>query len=295
MSIIPFDQRNGYIWVNGEFVEWGNAKIHILTHGLHYGCAVFEGIRVYNYKPFKLHEHQQRLINSAKLLDYTIPYSLRELEVAALEVIKKQNIKNGYLRPVAWLGSETMLISGNNCKVHTAIAGWETFEQKRAAIREVGAKVEISNWRKPPVGCVQHASKASGIYMMATMIKNGASNRGFDDALMLDIYDNITEATTSNFFMISEGKLITPLPDCFLNGITRQTIIMLAREQGIKVIEKYIKLEELKYADAAFFTGTAIEIMPIRAIDVNNKLYEFDIKNPILTLLTELYSKLTNT
>ncbi|KIE04438.1 putative branched-chain-amino-acid aminotransferase [Candidatus Jidaibacter acanthamoeba] len=294
MSLIPFDQREGFIWFDGDFVEWKDAKIHILTHGLHYGCTVFEGIRVYNYKPFKLREHQQRLINSAKLVGYNLPFTLEELELAAINVVKKQNIKDGYLRPVAWLGSETMLISGNNCKVHTAIAGWETFEQSRTTIRERGARVVISNWIKPPADCTPFKSKASGIYMIATMVKNEATAKGFDDALMLDINQNITEATTSNFFIITGNKLLTPIPDCFLNGITRQTVIEIAKTNGMEVIEKYIKIEDLNEAEAAFFTGTAIEIMPIGQIAATKATYGFDIKNHKLKLLMEAYSKLVN-
>lgn len=294
MSLIPFDQREGFIWINGVFVEWKEAKIHVLTHSLHYGCAVFEGVRVYNYKPFKLREHQLRLLNSAKLVGYQIPFSLEELEAAAMEVIKKQDIKDGYLRPIAWLGSETMLISANNCKVHVAIAGWETFEQTRMSIRERGANVEVSSWIKPPAGCVPYASKASGIYMIATMVKNEATKRGYDDALMLDINKNITEATTSNFFVISGNSLITPTPDCFLNGITRQTVMEIAKNNGMEVIEKCIKVNELKDAEAAFFTGTAIEIMPIKQISYNKRTYQFDIQNNQLKLLMQLYSNLAN-
>jgi branched-chain amino acid aminotransferase len=207
-------------------------------------------------------------------------------------VIKQQNIKNGYLRPVAWLGSETMLIAGNNCKVHTAIAGWETFEDTRKKLREKGSEVIISEWRKPPANCTPFASKAAGLYMIATMVKNQAAKMGFDDAILLDVNGNITEATTSNFFIIVNQKLITPIPDCFLDGLTRQTIIQIAKDKGIEVEEKHIKPEELSEGNAAFFTGTAIEVMPIKSITNGNKKYEFSMENSILKTLIDEYSKL---
>lgn len=285
-----FDNRAGKIWYDGEFEEWKDSKIHILNHGLHYGSSVFEGIRVYDSQAFKLKEHMERLHASAKYLKFEIPYSVNELVEKALELIKKNNVKNGYMRPIAWRGCETMLIGGNGTKIHTAIAVWESFEIGRVTTRERGINMCISSWRKPSADSSPCHSKAASIYTLATIIKIDAQDAGFDDALMLDSADNITEATTSNFFAIINNELHTPIPDCFLNGITRQTIIQVAKAAGIKVYERHIKVEELKKAEACFLTGTAIEIMPVKKIDN----LEFNINHTMILKLSEEFSKLTN-
>lgn len=286
----PFDQRDGYIWLNGEMLPWQDAKIHTLTHGLHYGSSVFEGIRVYNYKPFKLKEHLERLIHSAKTLGFAIPYTLEELEQHTLEVIKLNDIKNGYFRPAAWRGSETMLIGGTNANAYVLLSGWAEFENKRLELRERGVRLTISNWRKPDANASPYSAKAASIYTLCTIVKNDATANGFDDALMLDSQNNITEATTSNFFLIINDELHTPVPDRFLNGITRQTVIQIANTIGVKVVERYISQEDLRTAQSAFLTGTAMELTPIASI--NDVTY--DHKHQLFAKFCDEYEKLTS-
>lgn len=281
----------GKIWFNGKIVEWGDANIHILTHGLHYGSSVYEGIRVYNGNAFKIEEHIERFHASAKCIGISIPFSTEELIAAANEQIKLNNIIDGYVRPVAWRGSETMLIGGVDKSAEVAIAVWKIFEN-REDLRRKGIKLCLSKWCKPAPNASPYTAKTAGVYTLATMVKNEAVARGFDDALMLDSDGNITEATTSNLFFIFGNELHTPIPDCFLNGITRQTIIALAKKLGIKVHERKIKFEELlsenkAFQNGAFLTGTAIEIMPVQLIED----VEFDINNPILRNLAEHYAK----
>ncbi|RZI46708.1 branched-chain amino acid aminotransferase [Rickettsiales endosymbiont of Peranema trichophorum] len=292
MSDIPFDQREGFMWVDGAFINWQDAKIHIMTHGLHYGCAVFEGIKVYDSRPFKLMQHHQRFLKSGTLVGYRIPYSVDELNAVALELIARQGISNGYIRPIAWLGSETMLVSGNNCKVRTAMAVWETDKHDRSETRAVGARLNVSTWNKAPNGCLPHQSKVSGLYVIATMVKNQATSEGFDDSLFLDVHGHITEATTSNFFFIKNNQLMTPIADCFLNGITRQTIIEIAQRHDITVVEGHIRLEELQGADAAFLTGSAIEIMPVQSINYGDVECKFDVGNGLMKKLHSSYQEL---
>ncbi|MFI4984200.1 MAG: aminotransferase class IV [Rickettsiales bacterium] len=287
----PFDQREGYIWLDGQMLPWQDAKIHTLTHGLHYGSSVFEGIRVYNYKPFKLKQHLQRLILSAQTLGFSLPYSLEELTKSTLEVIKLNDIKNGYFRPAAWRGSETMLICGSTADASVLLAGWPEFENKRLELRNRGVRLTISTkWRKPDPDASPYTAKAASVYTLCTMVKNDATASGYDDALMLDSKGRITEATTANFFLIIGDELHTPTPDRFLNGITRQTVIEIAHTLGIKVIEKYLTPEDLKTAAGAFLTGTAIELMPVKSIDD----ITYDHQHPIFTKLCAAYEKLAN-
>lgn len=285
MNTVPFDKRQGKAWVNGEITDWQDAKIHILNHGLHYGSSVYEGIRVYNHIPFKVHEHMQRLLDSANEIGFSLPYSVAQLTDACLEQISLNNIANGYVRPIAWRGSETMLIGGKDCSINTAVFVWSSFESARNTLRETGIRLTISKWRKPRPDASPFRAKAASIYTLATMIKNEAENRGFDDALVLDDAGNITEATTSNFFTIKNSKLYTPTPDCFINGITRQTIIEVARDLNIEVIEGKITPEFVQSADSCFLTGTAIEIMPIKQIDE----FLYDINHPMLQILTTAF------
>jgi len=267
MTLIPFDDRDGFIWFNGQMVPWRDAKVHVLTHGLHYGSCVFEGVRVYNGKVFKLREHTERLINSGKLLGFTIPYSLEELEKATLDILAKQNITNGYIRPVAWRGSEMMAVSAQKNKIHVAIATWEwpTYFSKEA--RERGLRLQISKWARPAPNTAPTASKAAGLYMICTLSKHAAEDAGFDDALMLDYRGYIAEATGANMFFVIDGVLHTPTPDCFLDGITRRTVMELAKKRGIKVVERHIKPEELKDVSEIFLAGTAAEVTPIGKIN----------------------------
>ncbi|MEQ1789263.1 MAG: branched-chain amino acid aminotransferase [Rickettsiales bacterium] len=266
MTLIPFDDRDGFIWFNGKMVAWRDAKVHVLTHGLHYGSCVFEGVRVYNGKIFKLREHTERLINSGKLLGFDLPYSLEELENATKQTIAKQNVVNGYIRPVAWRGSEMMAISAQKTTIHVAIASWEWPSYFSKEARERGLRLQISKWARPAPNSAPTASKAAGLYMICTLSKHAAENDGFDDALMLDYRGLLSEATGANLFLVIDGKIHTPTPDCFLDGITRRTVIDLARVRGIEVIERQIKPEELKNAQEIFLTGTAAEVTPVGQI-----------------------------
>lgn len=284
-----------HIWFDGQILMWEEAHISAMTHSLHYGSTVFEGIRVYEGVPFKLREHHERLCNSAKLMGYTIPYSAEQLDKATEQLIEKEQIKYGYIRSFAWRGSETMLIDGEGCKIHTAIGAWDSFntrnENARNDIRNAGALVGISKWRKPPAQCYPFAAKAAGCYMMPTLIKNEAKANGYDDALVLDSQGFITEGTVANFFIIKGDRLLTPIADCFLNGITRQVVMQIAPTIGLKAEEVRLKVEDLA-ADAAFFTGTAVGIMPIREIVSQGDNYNYDINNKYLINLSEEYHKL---
>jgi len=266
MTLLSFDDRDGFIWFNGKMVAWRDAKVHVLTHGLHYGSCVFEGVRVYNGKIFKLREHTERLINSGKLLGFDLPYSLEQLETATKETIAKQNIVNGYIRPVAWRGSEMMAVSAQRNKIHVAIASWEWPSYFSKEARERGLRLQMSKWARPAPNTIPTASKAAGLYMICTLSKHAAENEGFDDALMLDYRGFLAEATGANLFLIMDGKIHTPTPDCFLDGITRRTVMDLARARGIEVIERHIKPEELKNVQEVFLTGTAAEVTPIGQI-----------------------------
>lgn len=267
MSVLPFDQRDGKIWFDGKLVEWKDAKLHVLSHGLHYGSCVFEGERVYNGEVFKLHEHNVRLHKSAELLGFEVPYSLDELRDATLEVVKAQGIVNGYIRPVAWRGSEMMAISAQATKIHVAIAAWEWPSYFKKDAQELGLKLRTSEWRRPAPNTAPSASKAAGLYMICTMSKHTAEKNGFDDALMLDFKGRVAEATGANIFLVQNGELHTPDPECILNGITRQTIIQLAEEAGIKVVVRDIQPEEFAKTQEVFLTGSAAEVTPVGQID----------------------------
>ncbi len=267
MAILPFDDRDGWIWMDGAMVPWREANVHVLTHGLHYGSCVFEGERAYNGKIFKCREHSERLHQSAKLIGFDIPYSAEELDKIKYAVLAKQNITNGYIRPVAWRGSEMMAISAQATKIHVAVAAWEWPSYFSKEAREKGLSLQIANWARPAPNTAPTASKAAGLYMICTMSKHAAEKDGFNDALMLDYRGYIAEATGANLFFIFNGELHTPTPDCFLDGITRRTVMQLARDAGIKVVERHIKPEEIKLASEAFLTGTAAEITPIGRVN----------------------------
>lgn len=267
MALIPFDDRDGFIWYDGALVPWRDATLHVLTHGLHYGSSVFEGVRVYNGKIFKNTEHNERFHRSAKLLDFALPYSVAELDKACEEAVKANNIVNGYLRPVAWRGSEMMAISAQQTKIHVAIATWEMPGYFSPEAREKGLKLTVSQWRRPAPDMAPSASKAAGLYMICTMSKHAAERAGFHDALMHDYRGLLAEATGANLFLVINGELHTPTPDCFLDGITRRTVMQLARDLGLTVVERHIQPDELKNAQEAFLTGTAAEITPIGSVD----------------------------
>ncbi len=266
-DIIPFDQRDGFIWYNGQFVDWKDAKVHVLNHGLHYASCVFEGERVYNKKIFKNELHSQRLHNSAHSLGFKIPYSVEDLNKFKIETVAKQNITDGYMRVFAWRGSEKMAISAQGNKIHVAIACWPWPPYYSDEARKKGLKLKFAKYRRPSPETAPTSAKAAGLYMICTISKHEAENEGYNDALMLDYRGYLAEATGANLFLVMKnGEIHTPIPDCFLNGITRQTVIELARKKGITVNERHIKPEEFADAKDAFLTGSAAEITRISNI-----------------------------
>ena len=274
MEPVPFDKRSGKIWFNGQPSNWADAQIHVLNHGLHYASCVFEGERVYNGKIFKLEEHTDRLFHSADRLGFEIPYSKESINKACRDIVEIQKVKNGYVRPVVWRGSEMMAISAQKTKIHVAIATWEWGSYFDPNLKLKGIKLNISEWRRPAPNTIPWDTKASGLYMICTLSKHAAEKEGFTDSLMLDYQDNIAEATGANiFFKNSSKELHTPIPDSFLNGITRRCIIEIAKSKNIKVIERKIKPEELSKFDGCFLTGTAAELTPVSQI--NN--YKFSV------------------
>lgn len=281
----PYDDRDGVIWMNGEMMEWRKANVHVLTHALHYAGAVFEGERVYDGEVFKLREHTQRLIDSAKIMGYGLPYNLQQLIDATKAVVQAQKLKNGYVRPIAWRGPE-MGIASKNSGIHVAIACWDWGTYFDPESRKNGIRLTLSKWRRPDPQTAPVHSKTSSLYAICTMIKHDAEKAGFHDGLMLDWRGRVAEATGANFFMVKKGELHTPTPDCFLNGITRRTVIDLAHRRQIQVHERTIMPEELKTADEIFLTGTAAEITPVGQID--DMKYKV---GPVTLALAEDYSK----
>lgn len=267
MSLIPFDDRDGQIWYDGKMVPWRDAKLHVLNHGLHYASSVFEGERAYNGKVFKLREHTERLEKSANLLGFKLPYSTAELEQATMDVLVANNIVDGYVRPVAWRGSEQMAVSAPMTKIHVAIAAWVWPAYFKAEGKINGIRLKTSRWARPAPNTAPTASKAAGLYMIATMSKHEAEAEGFTDALMLDYRGLVAECTGANIFFVMDGKLHTPTPDCFLDGITRRTVMHLARQRQIQVLERAIKPEEIQAAQEVFVCGTAAEVTPVSQID----------------------------
>lgn len=263
---VPFHDRDGFIWLDGKLVDWRAANIHVLTHALHYASAVFEGIRVYGGKAFKLRAHNERLIKSAGILGFNIPYTVEQIDAACVDVIKAMNITDGYLRPIAWRGSENMGVSTQGTAIHLAAAVWEWPSYFSPEARAKGIHMILSPWRRPAPDTAPVHAKAAGLYMICTIAKNMAEAAGAQDALMYDYRGFVAEGTGANFFMVHEDKLHTPTADCFLNGITRQTVMELARARGIEVIERHIRPEELPYVKEIFLTGTAAEITPVGQI-----------------------------
>lgn len=258
-----YDDREGWIWFDGKLVPWRDAKIHVLTHALHYASSVFEGQRAYGGEIFKLSEHSARLRRSAEILGYELPWSVEEIDAACRETLKANDLSDAYVRPVAWRGSEQMGVAAQRTKPHLAIACWywgAYFGEE--AIRK-GLRLDIAHWRRPAPYTAPTQSKAAGLYMIATMSKHAASDRGYDDALMLDWRGMVAEATGANAFFVRDGVIHTPIPDCFLDGITRRTVIDLARRRGIEVIERHIWPEELESFEQFFLTGSAAEVTPV--------------------------------
>ena len=271
MESIPYDKRSGKIWFNGKTVDWADANIHILNHGLHYASCVFEGERVYDGSIFKLEEHTNRLFYSAERMGIKIPYSQKEINEASKKIINIQKVQNGYVRPIVWRGSEMMAISAQRNKIHVAIATWEWGSYFDPKLKSKGIKLNISSWRRPNPNSVPWDTKAAGLYMICTLSKHEAERQGFNDSLMLDHEGNIAEATGANiFFKNKEGELHTPIPDSFLDGITRREVIKIAQGKGMKVIERKIKIGEMKNFTGCFLTGTAAEITPVSKINEYN-------------------------
>ncbi len=281
MSLIPFDDRDGMIWLNGDLVPWRETRLHVLSHGLHYASCVFEGERVYDGSIFKLEEHSARLARSARLLDFELPYSVDEINEACRQVVEANDIVDGYVRPVAWRGSEMMGVSAQQSRINVAIAAWTWPAYFSPEARLQGIRMTISKWARPAPNTAPTDSKAAGLYMICTLSKHAAEAAGYNDALMLDWRGRIAEATGANIFLVQDGVLHTPTPDCFLDGITRRTVIALARERGYKVVERAIMPEELASTDEVFLTGTAVEVTPIREIDD----YRFEVGEVTRTLL----------
>jgi len=268
MEPIPFDKRSGKIWFNGSPINWDDVKIHVLSHGLHYASCVFEGERVYDGEIFKLEEHTERLFHSASRMGIKMPYNQETINQSCKEIVKIQKVENGYVRPVAWRGSEMMAISAQKTKIHVAIAAWEWGSYFDPNLKLKGIKLNISKWRRPAPNTIPWDTKASGLYMICTLSKHEAEKEGFTDSLMLDYQDNVAEATGANiFFKNNQGELHTPIPDSFLDGITRRSIIEIAKSKNIKIIERKIKPEELANFTGCFLTGTAAEVTPVSQID----------------------------
>ena len=288
MEPIPFDKRSGKIWFNGEPVNWSDVKIHVLSHGLHYASCVFEGERVYDGEIFKLEEHTERLFHSASRLGFKIPYTPELINKACKEIVAIQKVKNGYVRPVVWRGSEMMAISAQQTKIHVAIATWEWGSYFDPNLKLKGIKLDISKWKRPAPDTIPWDTKASGLYMICTLSKHEAESKGFTDSLMLDYQGNIAEATGANIFFKNKlGELHTPIPDSFLNGITRRCVIDIAKSKGIKIFERKIKPEEMKNFVGCFLTGTAAEVTPVSQIDK----YNFTVCN-VIKDLSESYQAL---
>ena len=281
MEPIPFDKRSGKIWFNGDLVDRSSVRIHVLSHGLHYASCVFEGERVYEGEIFKLDEHTERLFHSASRMGFKIPYNQDEINKSCKEIVAIQKVKNGYVRPVAWRGSEMMAISAQKTKIHVAIAAWEWGSYFDPNLKLKGIKLDISKWRRPAPNTIPWDTKASGLYMICTLSKHEAEKKGFTDSLMLDYQGNVAEATGANvFFKNKDNELHTPIPDSFLNGITRRCIIDIAKSKKIKVVERKIKPEELSKFTGCFLTGTAAEVTPVSQIDE----YKFSVCNVIKDL-----------
>ena len=269
--MIPYDKRTGKIWYNGNLVDWGDVKLHVLSHGLHYASCVFEGERVYDGAIFKLEEHTDRFFYSARRMGFKIPYTQDQINEASKKIISIQKVSNGYVRPVAWRGSEMMAISAQQTKIHVAIATWEWGSYFDPKLKTEGIKLNISKWKRPSPESIPWDTKAAGLYMICTLSKHDAESQGYTDSLMLDHEGKVAEATGANiFFKDKEGNLHTPTPDSFLDGITRRTIIEIAKAKKIKVFERKIEVNELSNFVGCFLTGTAAEVTPVSSIDKFN-------------------------
>lgn len=283
MASVPFDQLEGYIWMNGEFVRWADAKVHVLTHGLHYASSVFEGERAYGGEIFKLNEHTERLHESARILGFTIPYSVEELNDACRKLLAKQGFQDAYVRPIAWRGSESMGVSAQNNRINVAIAIWQWPSYFDPAQKLKGIRLDMAEYRRPDPKTAPSKSKAAGLYMICTISKHAAEAKGYADALMLDWRGQVAEATGANVFFVKDGVIHTPKPDCFLDGITRRTVIGLAKDRGYQVVERAIMPEEMAGFEQCFLTGTAAEVTPVSEIGP----YKFTVGEIAKTLMED--------
>ena len=265
-DVIPFDQRSGSLWYDGKLVPWTEAKTHVLSHGLHYGSCVFEGERIYGGTIYKLKDHTARLFKSAEVLGMKIPFTQDEINAACIEAAQAQNIKDGYVRPVAFRGSEMMAVSAQNTKIHVAIAVWEWPSYFDPKEKLKGIRLDIAEWKRPAPDTAPTQAKAAGLYMICTLSKHAAEAKGYADAMMLDYRGYVAEATGANIFFVKDGTVHTPIADCFLNGITRQSVIAIAKAHQIPVIERHIKPDELSQFSECFITGSAAEVTPVQEI-----------------------------
>ncbi|WP_193176410.1 branched-chain amino acid aminotransferase [Oricola nitratireducens] len=283
MAGVPFDQLDGHIWMNGEFVPWKDAKIHVLTHGLHYASAVFEGERAYGGEIFKLTEHTERLHESGRILGFEIPYSVKEIDNACIELLRMQGFSDAYVRPIAWRGSEMMGVSAQKNRINVAVAIWQWPSYFDPEQKMKGIRLDISEWRRPDPRTAPSKSKAAGLYMICTLSKHAAEAKGYADALMLDWRGRVAEATGANVFFVKDGVIHTPDPDCFLDGITRRTVIGLAKARGYEVVERVIMPEEMEGFEQCFLTGTAAEVTPVSEIGP----YRFEVGEITRTLVND--------
>lgn len=281
MASVSFDQLEGHIWMNGEFVKWADANVHVLTHGLHYASSVFEGERAYGGTIFKLTEHTERLHESARLLGFRIPWTVEEIDGACNDLLAKQGFADAYVRPIAWRGSEMMGVSAQNNKINLAIAIWQWPSYFDPEQRLKGIRLDMAEYRRPDPRTAPSKSKAAGLYMICTLSKHAAEAKGYADALMLDWRGQVAEATGANVFFVKDGVIHTPDPECFLDGITRRTVIDLARKRGMKVVERVIMPDEMDGFEQCFLTGTAAEVTPVSEIGP----YRFSVGEITTTLM----------
>ena len=268
MALVPFDDRDGLIWMDGVLVPWRDAKLHVLSHGLHYASGVFEGERSYSGNIFKLREHTDRLIASGRILGFEIPYTAEQIDAACQEVLAANNLSDGYVRPIAWRGTEQLSVSAQQTRIHLAVACW-AWPNLFGDNRMKGVRLGMAKWKRPHPETAPIASKAAGLYMTGTLSKHAAEAEGFDDALMLDWRGRVAEATGANVFFVMDGAVHTPTPDCFLDGITRRTVMAIARRHQMTVVERVIEPDEMPRATEVFLAGTAAEVTPVREIAGN--------------------------
>jgi branched-chain amino acid aminotransferase len=265
MALVPFDDRDGRIWWDGALVPWRDAKLHVLTHGLHYASAVFEGERAYAGNIFRLRDHTDRLINSARILGFEIPYTADQIDAACKETLAANNLTDAYVRPIAWRGSEMLAVSAQQTTIHMAIAVWP-WPSYFGDDRMTGIRLGMAEWKRPSPETAPTAAKATGLYMIGTLSKHKAEAEGFADALMLDWRGWVAEATGANIFLVMDGDIHTPTPDCFLDGITRRSVMSIAKRHQMKVVERPIDGSEIGRASEVFLAGTAAEVTPVREI-----------------------------